>query len=85
MTARPPMSIDVRVARMALDIIRTSALGGTCKHPAEALTHTEVRCEFSCGMCNVTVTEEVVAYVAANPLAGRVTTRPGPLDWAFLS
>lgn len=78
------MSVDVRVPRLALDILRTSTLGGTCKHPAEALEHSAIRCEFSCGMCSVTVTEQVVAYVAANPQAGRVTTRPGHLDSVFL-
>lgn len=78
------MTADIRVARMALDILRTSALGGTCKHPAEALEHSGIRCEFWCGLCNVTVTDEAVAYVLADPHAGRVTTRPGHLDSVFL-
>lgn len=78
------MSIDIRVPRMALDILRTSALGGTCKHPAEALERNEARCEFSCSLCLVAVTDEVVARVIADPYAGRVTTRPGPLDSVYL-
>jgi hypothetical protein len=72
--------MDVRVARMALDIIRTSSLAyGTCSHPAEALTRDERRCLFVCSVCTVAVADEEVARVLADPVAGRVTTRLKPL------
>ncbi len=67
------MSVDVREARAALDILRASPLGGDCPHPAEALEHDDLRCLFRCTLCDVSATDEAVAWVVAVPDAEHVS------------